>query len=65
MDDGDAAELGDADGQLNLGLSYAEGSGVECDYQEAKKWWRLAAEQGNKEAVRALAALDKLLQGES
>ena len=53
------------DGQLNLGLSYAEGSGVECDYQEAQKWWRLAAEQGNKEAVRALAALDKLLQGES
>ena len=42
-----AADKGDADAQNNLGVCYANGSGVELNYEEAAKWYRLAAEQGN------------------
>ena len=42
-----AADRGFADGQNNLGVCYANGSGVELNYEEAVKWYRLAAEQGN------------------
>ena len=41
------AEQGDAMAQCMLGLCYAEGNGVEKDYQEALKWYRKAAEQGD------------------
>jgi hypothetical protein len=41
-----AAEKGDAVAQLNIGLMYYKGQGVEQDYAEAVKWWRKAAEQG-------------------
>ena len=34
------------DAQYNLGVAYSNGEGVEQDYAEAVKWWRLAAEQG-------------------
>jgi len=33
--------------QNNLGLLNANGQGVTQDYQEAVKWYRMAAEQGN------------------
>ena len=39
------AEKGDAEAQHNLGVSYANGEGVEKDYAEAEKWYRKAAEQ--------------------
>ena len=42
----EAELLGDAVAQFSLGLMYATGNGVPRDYQEAIKWYRLAAEQG-------------------
>jgi TPR repeat protein len=40
------AENGDAVAQYRLGSSYLSGSGVQQDYAEAAKWFKLAAEQG-------------------
>ena len=33
--------------QLYLGAMYVQGQGVQQDYKEAAKWYRLAAEQGH------------------
>lgn len=33
------------------------GKGVKQDYDEALKWYRLAAEQGNSDAIAALSEL--------
>ena len=41
-----AAEQGDADAQLLLGVMYNTGSGVAQDYKQAVAWYRKAAEQG-------------------
>jgi len=41
------AEQGDAKAQFDLGLMYKYGLGVERDYGEAVRWFRLAAGQGN------------------
>ena len=57
-----AAELGDADGQFNLGLSYAQGEGVAQNYDEAAKWWKRAAAQDNADAAAALKELAKIRQ---
>ena len=40
------AEQGNTDAQYNLGVSYRDGQGVQQDYKEAAKWYRLSAEQG-------------------
>ena len=40
-------EQGLTEGQFNLGLMYSRGEGGPQDYQEAVKWCRLAAEQGD------------------
>ena len=45
-----AAEKGDAEAQLNLGLCYDNGRGVEKNNFEAAKWFRKSAEQGNVKA---------------
>jgi len=45
--DDKAAEQGDADAQVNLGVCYCNGDGVQQDYTVAAKWFRKAAEQGN------------------
>ncbi|KAF9978077.1 hypothetical protein BGZ73_003817 [Actinomortierella ambigua] len=45
-----AAEQGDSDAQLHLGLMYDKGRGVEQNEAEAIKWYTRAAEQGNTEA---------------
>ena len=37
------ASLGQAQAQAYLGVMYANGQGVPRDYQEAVKWYRLAA----------------------
>ncbi len=49
-----AAKLGNADAQYNLGVLYAKGIGVKKDREEAVKWHRRAANQGNAKAQEAL-----------
>ena len=39
------------------GGNYWCGLGVEQNYEEAVKWWRLAAEKGNEDAKEALEDL--------
>jgi len=41
------AEQGDAQAQADLGVIYAEGQGVDKNYEKALKWYRKAAKQGN------------------
>jgi hypothetical protein len=41
-----AAEQGNAEAQINLGMLYYHGLGVAIDYVEAATWFRKAAEQG-------------------
>ncbi|HAJ97661.1 MAG TPA: hypothetical protein DCO72_07995 [Ruminococcus sp.] len=41
-----SAEKGHAEAQFELGNAYANGNGVDVDYQEAKKWYQLAMENG-------------------
>lgn len=45
------AEQGDETAQVTLGGMYISGQGVTQDYQQAVKWLKLAAEQGNTEAA--------------
>jgi uncharacterized protein len=40
--------------QVNLGRMYENGLGVETDYSEAAKWYRLAAERGDIEGQKLL-----------
>jgi len=42
-----AANSGDAKAQYELGSYYYSGEGVPQDYNEAVKWWKKSAEQGN------------------
>ena len=42
-----AADQGDAEAQLSLGICYKNGQGVTQDYAEAVKWYRKAADQGH------------------
>ena len=42
-----AAQAGDADAQVDLGLMYDQGQGVPQNYAEALKWYRKAADQGD------------------
>ena len=48
------ALMGNADAQFLLGYAYDFGEGVEQDFVEAVKWYRLAAEQGNADAQSSL-----------
>ena len=43
--------------QYGLGYMYYEGQGVPQDYEEAVKWYRLAAEQGDAEAQCGLGEM--------
>ena len=43
----EAAEMGLAEAQNNLGFCYGKGEGVPQSYAEAVKWYRKAAEQGH------------------
>jgi hypothetical protein len=49
-----AAEMGDAQAQLELGQMYYEGKKVPQDYAEAARWYRKSAEQGNVHAQNLL-----------
>ena len=48
------AELGDPRFQYDLGCYYANGEEVLVDMDEAKKWWILAAAQGDDSAKNIL-----------
>lgn len=45
-----AAANGDAESQLQLGIAYATGNGVDTNRDESIAWYRKAAEQGNRSA---------------
>ena len=51
------AESGDAKAEYLLGRSYMVGAGVSQDYQEAARWYRLAAAQGSADAEFGLGFL--------
>lgn len=59
------AELGDADAQYSLGVSYREGNGVDRDYGRAVVWWRRSAGQGHASAQSALGFMYANGQGVS
>ena len=52
-----SAKDGVAADQYKLGTMYVKGQGVTQDYQEAVKWYRLAAEQGEVNAQSALGLM--------
>jgi len=52
-----AAERGDALSQNHLAVMYAEGRGVEQNYQHASIWFRRAAEQGDAFGQYSLATM--------
>lgn len=45
-----SAQLGKAEAQLNLGILYLNGLGVDQNNQEAVRWIRMAAERGEAQA---------------
>ena len=50
----EAADQGLAEAQFNLGCMYKHGQGVAQDYSAAMKWYRMAADQGDRKAPRLL-----------
>lgn len=53
-----AAEQGLARAQYNLGVMYANGTGVAQSYEKAVEWYQKAAEQGFEDAMVALNSLN-------
>jgi len=51
-----SAEKGNADGQFWMGIAYFDGEGVPQNFNEALKWFRLAAAQGHEAAREMLGA---------
>jgi len=51
-----SAGKGNADGQFWMGVAYFDGEGVPQNFNEALKWFRLAAEQGHEAAREMLGA---------
>jgi hypothetical protein len=58
------APLGDKYGQYMVGFMYLAGNGVPEDRVAASAWYRLAAERGTRESVRARDRLVKALDAE-
>lgn len=52
-----AAELGNATAQYELGSCYYNGFGVKSNKEEAKRWWILAAKQNHQQAISFLKDL--------
>ena len=48
------AENGNTNAQNILGNMYFDGDGVERNYKESFKWYKMAADQGDDEAIQAL-----------
>ena len=57
------AEQGDAKSQFKMGMIYKLGQGVQQDYEEAVKWYRLGAEQGDINAQYNLGLMYENGQG--
>lgn len=51
------ADEGDAEAQVEIGIRFAKGLGVEVDHAEALQWHRKAAEQGHEAGKKRLEAL--------
>ena len=58
-----AADLGNAGAQFVLGKCYDLGRGVQQDYAEAVKWYKMAAEQGDHRAQCNLASCYRYAKG--
>jgi TPR repeat protein len=54
----DAADKGDAYGQLRMGQRYRDGDGVPKDLAKAKEYFAKAAAQGDKQAANSLEQLN-------
>ena len=52
-----AAEKGDPEAQVQLGMLYLNGTGVFQNYNEAINWFKLATGSGNKRATSKLAEM--------
>lgn len=57
-----AARQGDEDAQITLGLIYAAGHGAAKNYNEAYRWLRRAADEGNDEAREMLVQLSDAMR---
>jgi TPR repeat protein len=57
------ANRAQADAQNKLGVMYYTAHGVQRDYAEAVKWWRLAAEQGHAKAQFNLGSKYRIGRG--
>jgi TPR repeat protein len=58
-----AISKSNAEAQTRIGAMYEFGDGVEIDYAEALRWYRLAANRGNAEAQAGLGYLYETGQG--
>lgn len=58
-----AAEAGDRSAAAMLGASYAEGTKLERDGEQARHWLNLAAQDGHEASMRLLAAEYERLEG--
>jgi TPR repeat protein len=54
-----AAAQGHAGAQHNLGVAYFKGAGVALDFELADRWFRKAAAQGQRDAINALAKIQR------
>jgi uncharacterized protein len=54
-----SADHGNGAAQRNIGFLYFRGWGVAPDRAEAIRWFRKAAENGDKEAIEGLKKLDE------
>ncbi len=53
-----SAENGNSKAQYNLAAMYENGEGTKENLEEAKKWYKKSAEQGNNDSIEALKELD-------
>ena len=57
-----AAKAGDAAAMLEIGNAYSTGLGVKLSRVEARKWWKSAADAGNKRAAQMLGVDPTLVE---
>ena len=58
-----AAEQGDVEAQISLGIMYTKGKGVPVDIAQTVYWFRKAAEQGDAKAQFSLGVMYALGEG--
>jgi len=56
------AENGNAEAQYSMGYMHYYGKGLPRSLKQAMHWFKLAAAQGNENAIEALATIDELLK---